>query len=124
MNAKELLLRFYFGSVGEEERLHVERELLSDPEALTEYLDLKRSLEAASLPAVAPSRALWEKLRPKTEKQKRFYLSLSLGAALAAGLALAFVFHSRPKPSALVQPSASKVLFDSSAELPASSSVL
>lgn len=124
MNTKKLLLPFYFGSVSEAERLHVEHDLLVDPEILTDYLDLKREIESANLAALVPSKSLWEKLKPKTQKQKRFYLSLSLGAAVAAGLVIIFIFKSRPTPTDFVQPSASKVLFDSSSELPASSGVL
>lgn len=124
MNTKKLLLPFHFGSLSEEERLHVEQELLTDSEVLTDYLDLKRDLEASSLFMTAPSYSLWERLKPKTQKQKRFYLSLSIGAAVAAGLAIIVAIQSDPKPTELVQPSVSKVLFDSSSELPASSSVL
>jgi hypothetical protein len=124
MNTKKILLPFYFGSVSEEERLQVERNLLTDSETLTDYLDLKRELEAASLSMAAPSNGLWEKLKPGTEKQKCVYLSLSLGAAVAAGLAIILVLQSRPKPTELIQPPVSKVLFDSSSELPASSGVL
>jgi hypothetical protein len=124
MKTKGLLLPFYFGSLNDQERIEVERALLTDLETLTDYLDLKRRLEASPLPASRPSRSLWERLMPRTQKQKRLYLSLSVGAALAAGLAIAFILHSRPKSTELMPPPVTRILFDSSSELPASSSVL
>lgn len=124
MNTKKLLLPFHLGSVNEEERLHIEQKILTDSEVLTDYLDLKREFEAASLAVTVPTNSLWENLTSKAQKQKRFYLSLSLGAAIAAGFAVIFILQTRSKPSDLIQPSASKVLFDSSSELPASSGVL
>ena len=126
MNAKmqKLLLPFYFGSVSEDDRLTVERELLTDSEVLTDYLDLKRELEASSLPALEPSSSLWYRLKPKTEKQKKIFFSFSVGAAIAAGLAVFFLFQTQPKQTELIQPSAQRVLFDSSSELPVSSGVL
>jgi hypothetical protein len=126
MKTQKHLLAFYFGSLSEEERLKVERELLTDVEVLTDYLDLKRDLEAAPLPSKQPAPALWERLKPKTVQRRRLYLSLSIGAAVAAGFALVLFLQPQPppKPAELMQPSAAKVLFDSSAELPASSGVL
>lgn len=124
MDIKKLLLPFYFGSVSEEERLHVERELLTDPEALTDYLDLKRHVEAASLQISKPSNQLWERLKPKTLRQKRVLFSVSLGAALAAGIALFFFLQTKPETRELDQPAISNILFDSSSELPVSSGVL
>jgi hypothetical protein len=130
MKPQKRLLAFYFGSLSEEERLKVERDLLTDVEVLTDYLDLKRDLEAAPLPSKQPSSALWERLKPKTVQRRRLYLSLSIGAAVAAGFALILFLQPqpqpqpKPKPTELMQPSAAKVLFDSSAELPASSGVL
>jgi hypothetical protein len=126
MKPQKRLLAFYFGSLSEEERLKVERDLLTDVEVLTDYLDLKRDLEAAPLPSKQPSSALWERLKPKTVQRRRLYLSLSIGAAVAAGFALILFLQPQPqpKPTELMQPSAAKVLFDSSAELPASSGVL
>lgn len=119
---KNLLLPFYFGSVSEDERLLVEREILADPEVLVDYLDLKRKVEGAHLIAAQPSSSLWEKIRPKTPTQKKAWISLSLGAAIAACLALLFIFQSTT--TKMVQPSANHALFDSSSELPVSSGVL
>ncbi len=124
MSPKNLLLSFYFGSLNEDERLHMERELLTDAEVLTDYLDLKRELEAVDLATKAPSSSLWEKLKPKTQREKRLYLSISLGAAVAAGIAIIFVLQLQTKPTEFIQPPISNVLFDSSSELPASSGVL
>lgn len=124
MKTKDLLLPFYFGSISEEERIHMERELLTDSEVLTDFLDLKRDLEAAGLIVNSPSENLWQNLKPKTIQQKRFYISLSLGAALAAGIAIIVLIQSQPKARELIQPPISQTLFDSSSELPASSGVL
>ena len=41
---QRLLLPFYFGAIKEDERLLVEKELLTDSEILVDYLDLKRTL--------------------------------------------------------------------------------
>ncbi len=124
MNSKERLLSFYFGSMSEKERLQIEHDLLVDPETLIEFLDLKRDLEASPLSTTNPSPSLWHRLKPKDKKQKRLYLSFSIGAAVAMGLVAIFINVSQPEPIELVQPEVSKVLFDSSSELPASSGVL
>lgn len=121
---KDLMLPFYFGSVNEEERLFVEREILTDTEVLVDYLDLKRKVEAAPLPNAHPSPSLWEKLRPKSERQKRTWISISLCAAVAAGLAFFFLIQPVVQTTEMIQPSADRALFDSSAELPVSSGVL
>jgi hypothetical protein len=124
LNIRDLLLPFYFGSVNEEERLFIEREMLSDTEVLVDYLDLKRQVEAATPLATQPSPHLWERLRPKTPAQRRAWLSLSIGAALATGLAFFFLLHSTTQITEINQPSINRAIFDSSSELPASSSVL
>ena len=121
---KKLLLPFYFGSVTEEQRTLVEREMLTDPEILVDYLDLKRKVEMAQVLTLDPSPSLWEKLKPKAKVQRRTLISFSIGAALAATLALFYVFHTGSKYKELMQPSVNRVLFDSSSELPVSSSVL
>ena len=90
---RKMLLPFYFGSVSDEDRLIVERELLIDSEVLTDYLDLKRELEVASLSSHEPSASLWQRLKPKTQKQKRVLFSFSVGAAVAAGLLIFFLFQ-------------------------------
>jgi hypothetical protein len=98
--------------------------MLSDSEALIDYLDFKRQIEAATVTGMNPSPGLWEKIKPRTKKQRLTWISVSVGAALAAGLILAFILSREPKPVDLVQPSANRILFDSSSELPASSGVL
>jgi hypothetical protein len=122
MKTRELLLPFYFGSLTEDERMHVERALLTDAEALTNYLDLKRDLEAASLGVKTPSRFLWERLKANSATRKTLYFSV--GAAIAACLAIILLMQTRPKVIEFKQPPVSNVLFDSSSELPLSSGVL
>jgi hypothetical protein len=121
---QKLLLPFYFGSVTDEERLLVEREMLTDTEVLVDYLDLKRSLEAAPLSALQPSALLWQRIKPKNPAQKKVWISFSIGAALAAGIALALLFRGGSETPELTQPSANRALFDSSSEHSASSGVL
>jgi hypothetical protein len=121
---KKQLLDFHFGSVSETDRLLIEQELLLDSEMLVDYLDLKRQVEAAYVIPPQPSLGLWEKMKPKTQAQRRTWISLSVGAALAAGLALFFAFHPVPQEIDLTQPTANNALFDSSSELPVSSGVL
>ena len=124
MNAKRLLLPFYFGSLTEEDRLRVERELLTDTETLVDYLDLKRSFESSALAIFSPSPSLWQRLKPKTARQKRMYISLAVGSALAATLAAILLFKSQPQISEDLRPPMTEILFDSSSELPASTVVL
>lgn len=122
MNTKEMLLPFYFGSVNEEQRLLIERELLTDEEVLVDYLDLKRSIEGSKLLQQEPSASLWEKLKPK--EKKKFYISLAIGSAVAAGLVALILFKSSTKPEESAPMPVTNILFDSSSELPASSGVL
>jgi hypothetical protein len=121
---KKIMLSFYFGSVNEEERLLIERELLTDSEVLVDYLDIKRKLEAANILDSQPSQSLWHKMKPKNPVQRKVWISFSVGAAVAAGLVLFFIFQTAPDQIEMPQPSAHRVLFDSSSELPASSGVL
>lgn len=121
---QNLLRSFYFGSLSEPERLQVERELLCDNEVLVEYLDLKRQLEAAEILPQTPSPQLWQRLSIQWDKKKVWVFSL--GLALAASLALLFVFKFQPSTGPTLDPSPvpTEILFDSSAELPVSSHVL
>jgi hypothetical protein len=118
MKTHELLIPFYFGSLEEENRLAVERDLLEDPEILVEYLDLKRSIEAAQTVPQMPSQKLWGRLEKNLTTKKKWLYSLSLGAAIAAALLL--FFYAKPES----QNHATEILFDASPELPASSGVL
>jgi hypothetical protein len=123
MNHK--LLSFYFGALEEEQRLLVERELLTDSEILVDYLDLKRKLESAQEVPQVPSQKLWLQLREKLEPRKKMIFSLSLVAAIAASVLLFSIFVYKSK-SADLGPShrANEILFDSNRELPESSNVL
>jgi len=122
MNTKEMLLPFYFGSLNEEQRLVIERQLLTDEETLVDYLDLKRSIEGAALEQQKPSVSLWQKLKPK--EKKKFYISLAFGSAVAAGLLAFLLLNGRTQPVESMPQAVSNILFDSSSELPASSDVL
>jgi hypothetical protein len=121
---KNLLLPFYFGSVDNQERILVERELLTDPEILVDYLDLKRNIESAEAIPQNPSHSLWLKLRSKLEPRKKTLLSISFAAAIAASLFIGWIFISKPKPQLSAPINGNAVLFDSSRELPVSSNVL
>jgi hypothetical protein len=90
LESAEALLPFYFGTVDETERLRVERTLLEDPEALIDYLDLKRKLEAAMEVPVAPSAALWAGLSERLRRTPRStWIVWGAGLAAAACLAVA-----------------------------------
>jgi hypothetical protein len=119
---RNLLLPFHFGAVTEEQRLEVEQELLTDTETLVDYLDLKRQAESARAVPSRPSSGLWEKIKPTHFPRRRTWVSVTVGAALAAGLF--FYFQHPTKPVEFSQPSVNRALFDSNAELPASSGVL
>lgn len=119
---KSLLLLFYFGSIEDTDRTLVERELLTDPEFLVDYLDLKRGIEAAEVFPAAPSETLWLKLQEKAQPKKKFLLSLSFGAAAVAIIFTAILVI---KPASIDQkPTKHEVLFDSRSELSSGSGVL
>jgi hypothetical protein len=87
------LLPFYFGTLESDQRLQVERRLLEEPDALIDYFDLKRKLEAADILPSQPSARVWSRLSLKIKKTpKKALFTVSLSAALAAGIAL-FVLH-------------------------------
>lgn len=121
---KNKLLEFYFGSIGDEDRLVVERELLTDEELLVDYLDLKRSIEAAAAIPTQPSRAVRDRLKLRVSK-KNAVISLSIGAAMAAGILLfLFLRDLSPTTQDYRPPDMNGVLFDSSGEPSPSSGVL
>lgn len=120
---RPLLLPFYFGSVSDGDRLIVERELLTDSEALVNFFDLKREIEAVQEVPQHPSSQLWRQLRARIKPRRKLVLSFSLGFA-ACLLALAAIFF-RPRSETLGPPKTSgEILFDSSSELPVNSNVL
>ena len=80
---KETLMKFYFGSLEETQRLHIEKEMLKDPEILLDYLDLKRELEAAAIVPQQPSPFLWKRLAP-AQKKKVWIFTVATGLAAAA----------------------------------------
>jgi hypothetical protein len=120
MSSKELLLPFCRGVIGESERLEVERELLTDPELLVDFLDLKRTEDGAEAIPDEPSVRVWFALKQKIGPRKRLIFSLALGAA-AAAILLSVLFF---KSGAMQNPPAKSFLFDSNSELSSGSSVL
>lgn len=122
---KSLLLPFYFGSIKDNERTLVERELLIDTEVLVDYLDLKRSLESAEIFPEVPSPALWLSLQDRAKTKRKFIISVSFGAAAAiVALITFFALKQNPVQSNIQETETQEVLFDSRNELSASSSVL
>jgi hypothetical protein len=120
---RSLLLPFYFGSVSDEDRLIVERELLTDSEALVDFFDLKREMEAVQEVPQHPSNQLWRQLRARLKPRRQLVRSFGLGFA-ACLLALAAIFL-RPRPETLSPPkTVNEILFDASSELPVNLNVL
>lgn len=122
---RSLLLPFFLGSVKEQQRLEVERLLLTDSEALLDYLDLKRERESARQFPQSPSKQVWQRLRLHIDPPaRRKVISFSVGGALAAGVLLLWVLTAGPKPSGVNPTQGNSLLFDSSRELPVNSDVL
>lgn len=115
---KSLLLPFYFGSVQEEERIKVERELLTDPELLLDYLDLKRKIEVAESIPTQVSNNVWLNLKYKMQAKKKFYWPMALGLVTAAVLAI-WIVVDKPAKNPDQQPEVQQTSFliDSSSEL-------
>src|SRR5580698_8975676 len=97
-----LLPDFYFGSLEETQRLKVEADLLSDPELLLDYLDLKRAAESAPSVPMEPSASLWNKLAPKTKRRRLALLSFAVGAAAIVAFVI-LMFPSKQSQSDQVQ---------------------
>ena len=121
---RDLLLPFYFGSIDDQSRLIIEREMLSDSEVLVEYFDLKRVIESAESIPQSPSVKLWHKLQLQLNPKKKIILSWSIGLALAASLA--FFSFNLLRTTKVEAPSVGQkeILFDSGSELLGSSNVL
>ncbi len=117
------MLPFYFGSIDDQSRLAVERELLTDSEILVDYFDLKRKIEAVQQVAPEPSRRLWYRLQAQLQPRKKLIYSLSLGFALTLGAIILATFVLKPTTDQSPL-SDHKILFDSNSELSASSNVL
>lgn len=118
---KNSLVKFYFGTLEESQRLEIEKELLLDPEMLLDYLDLKRQLEDAAQIPQLPSPFLWRRLQPAT-KRKTFYAAAIAGLAVAT-FACLYVFNN-PKVENTSLISDNGILFDSGAEHSFTSDVL
>jgi hypothetical protein len=129
MNRDFDLKNFYFGSINEDDRLKIERELLSDSERLLDYLDLKRQIEATALLPMKPSNQVWQRLQTDPRLRRRAVVSAWIGvAAVAATLVFIFLMNYQNSASTkLEEPthiSVDQVLFDSSREQSASLGVL
>lgn len=123
MKLSQNLLSFYFGSVSDEDRLKIEREMLTDPEVLLDYLDLKREVEGAATVPQTPSPLVWQRLQSKTVISKRTKISLMIGLGVAAAIAALVVFLNQnvePVPSL----NGKAILFDSGSEQFGHSNVL
>ncbi len=123
---KALLLPFYFGSIKDDERVLVEREMLVDSEILLDYLDLKRSLESVEAMPSEPSAVVWDRLKQSVMTRRKLFLSLSFGAAAIFLLVFSLWML---KPSSSLAPTevshdSVEILFDSKSELPINSNVL
>jgi hypothetical protein len=112
------------GAIQENERLQVERELLTDTEVLVDFLDLKRKMESALEVPQQPSTKLWMRLNEKIGPRKKMIFSLSIGAAIAASVLIFSFFAFRPKSIEQKMSFSGEVLFDSNHELSANSNVL
>lgn len=122
---KPALLSFYFGSLSENERLIVEKELLMDPGLLTEFFDLKRNIEASDVISQGPSLNVWTSVQTQLTAKKKWMIPISFGAALAASVVAFFIFLETPKQEKLeTGTNQTELIFDSGSELPVSSNVL
>jgi len=109
------LVSFFEGTLPETERLVVERELLTDPEVLVKFLDLKREREGAA-DIGAPSARVWSAIRAHVRPRRRLIASLALAATAAL---IAFLYLG-------MQPrhQSNSMLFDANPELSQNSGVL
>lgn len=125
-NIKSFLLPFYFGSVNEDERLKVERELLIDTSLLTEFLDLKREIESAEAIPSGPSYSVWYSIKSKLIAKKKVIIP-AFGVAVFASIIAILIFvdlNSTVPNKHEPAKGRTELIFDSSSELPASSNVL
>jgi hypothetical protein len=125
MNAD--LLPFYFGTIDDGRRLRMERKLLEEPDALVDYFDLKREIEAALPVPTGPSAQLWRRLSEQVARSPRkAVFAFSLGLAVAACLLVCVLLFSRPgpRPAASVSAGENGILFDPGRELLGGSGVL
>lgn len=109
---KNSLTDFYFGTLPESELLAFEKELLTDPELLVEFLDFKRAAEGANTVPQKTSPFLWKRLQPM--KYKKTYWVVAAGVA-AAVLACIYMM-TRPQTDFTPQITDNGILFDSTSE--------
>ena len=123
MNPNQNLVSFYFGSLSDEARLTIEREMLTDPEVLLDYLDLKREIEGAAQVPQAPSPFVWQRLQAKMKVSRRAKISFAVGLGVAAAIAALFLLLHR---SVDTEPTlgGKAILFDSGSEQLGHSNVL
>lgn len=115
---RDRLVPFYFGAIQDEERLSLERALLTETDILVDYLDLKREIEGAGLVPAGPSPALLRRLSERLARMpRRRIIAVSLGLAAAASIAVCLFALSRPAPGSARGASKDGVLFDPGREL-------
>lgn len=118
------LLPFYFGSIEDSDRLMIEKELLTNPDILLDFFDLKREIEAAQLIPQKPSYKVWDRLKKNIPPQKSYFLKLSLGMGIALIILCMSLFFIKSKDKNILTKMPNEIIFDSNNELPASSNVL
>lgn len=119
---KRRLIHFYFGAIEADARLSVERDLLSDPEFLLDYFDLKRQIEAAEAVPEFSAEGVLIRLRNRIRPPRRLVLA-SLVGALAASFLLVWYFGMLKPVLQTGVDGPKKTLFDARGELSASSGV-
>ncbi len=119
---KNSLLEFHFGLLDENQRLQLEKEMITDPEMLINYLDLKREVEGNALIPQQPSPFLWQRLQRVSVKKKSWFIAFAVGA-VAATLACFYIL-AQPKGEIVPFTRDHSILFDSSAEHSFASDVL
>lgn len=128
--SRRRLIPFYFGAIESKERLSLERDLLSDPELLLDYFELKREIESAEAIPAFSSEAVFARLVKRIESPRTMAFGTLVGA-IAASVLLAWYFGVLPgvQNSAILlqgqkeSGSQKALFFDASGELSHSSGV-
>ena len=119
------LLPFYFGTLGESERLQTERLLLEAPDALLDYFDLKREIEAAEIIPAQPPARVWRRLSESVRRSpRRTFITVAFGLAVAASVAFCLFFFAKPKHTNATHSDTQEILFDPGRDLSGNSGVL
>jgi hypothetical protein len=110
---KSTLLSFYAGDVSASVRLEIERQMLTDPEVLLDFFEIKREAERAECVPQVTSPQVWQRLHAHLPKSRRARWTWALSLGLAAALALLLFSKNQSVSKAHVGKS---TLFDSSSE--------